>query len=872
MRRMFAMKGSRSVAGRGFVSWLLAVSAVSPARAAVFHSDGGITLWISYDQTGEDGASLQKTLSDSIEETNVLCGPTEEGKKAWSVAVESKASCPTSGTCTGQQKLEGDLRQLARYIYESTDGKHYLRTVYVADRGRSWQSADIQWNMRPNGSAFAARGGWAHAQAQLLLNNAVRTCAHEVLHHEIGHYIYGLFHRYPNGAIKPLDLGCMASGAEKGVEILEPGDRNTVMGRNYPHRFTDHTNAEITVKIDGSPSLELILTGDSASPTRKKSGCQEPFGQDDWTGMIEEHADLEYAHTPGDFSFSCASAGAGTPPCPPSFEVHVVPSDVPFPGAVILLDRSGSMSEVINGRPASEYVQEAGFYLYHSTAPGRFAGSYLFNQDVHEQFPYGLHPTNGPPPIPDFVDAQGATDIAKALETALDDLEAKHQDAGPSGAAIYLMSDGKQTVGDDLWDQVQRANELGIAINAWAFGNADAEVMQEIADSASGSAHFLSEATDAAELKIDLSREVTVGRGYTPIYRYKGPLVKTGTDGRGELYEGSFNLPQGSRQLLVYVMLARTDASRLVLRLQNESGEVVKVAGDDFQKQGRFLGVRIPDVGPGPWRLELRPGGGSSPRAPGVFPIDDVEIVAYTDAPELDAQAWLEPSADPDEPTLKARLRYRYPLAEITVRARIYDGASALTKVELLAGKHGASNYDGVYAAALDLAYLRQRMPGKATMRIDVEFIASTASLPAPRVPYEPGATYASIVRDYQPLSTVAFTAYATILTPLRPRAPKKPSIGTVSCSKRLSPDERMFKAVVKNARPLADQTRVSLGPDIVGRVTDVTTIRRGAPARASRVTIQYTERQRGRSRRDLVLQFGKSLVRKPSAVRLCPP
>ena len=110
----------------------------TPLMAAVIANDGGITLWISYDNLDVAGASLD----DTITEANVLpggfsCDATNTGRSDLGVA-DSPPSCPGgTGSCTGREKIQGDLENLADYIYAGSEGAHYLRRVYVSDGGRA---------------------------------------------------------------------------------------------------------------------------------------------------------------------------------------------------------------------------------------------------------------------------------------------------------------------------------------------------------------------------------------------------------------------------------------------------------------------------------------------------------------------------------------------------------------------------------------------------------------------------------------------------------------------------------------------------------------------------------------------------------------
>ncbi|MFP6654011.1 MAG: hypothetical protein VCB25_00170, partial [Myxococcota bacterium] len=215
------------------------------AQAATVASDGGLTLWVSWDNLDSPGADID----DNITEADLLpggfsCNPTNTGRSAVGTG-NSPASCPASGSCTGRQKVTGDLTNLADYIWQASEGTHYLRRVYVTDEGRAWDSADITWNMGIGGSS-ASGGGWSNTSKQMKMQSAYRTCIHDVLHHELGHYFYNLPDRYLRDEADGYFKGQIGAGSVFNVGVTTR-DINTVMSNNYPHLFVDTQNASITV-------------------------------------------------------------------------------------------------------------------------------------------------------------------------------------------------------------------------------------------------------------------------------------------------------------------------------------------------------------------------------------------------------------------------------------------------------------------------------------------------------------------------------------------------------------------------------------------------------------------------------------------------
>ena len=319
------------------------------------------------------------------------CLSTNTGRSALG-APSSPASCPASGPCTGRDKLTGDIDKFADYIWQSTEGAHYLRRVYVSDEGRSWEHADIKWNIGVGGSS-AAGGGWNNPTRQLTMQSAYRTCIHDVLHHELGHYLYNLPDRYERSG--SYYRGRFGAGTAFNVDGTQR-DTNTVMSNNYPHLFVDTTNAIIgidyTDPATGSAVSGEILTPDlltdadpsNDGPNRAHHNHTNPFAQDEWSLLPERHVDLAGVHDEGAFP----SPGA-IPPVEIVFQENG--DDTPPPGRVLLLDRSGSMSVVTNGVQAVQFVQEAGMFLYHSSDPTDRVATYLYNGAVEELFPYDLY-------------------------------------------------------------------------------------------------------------------------------------------------------------------------------------------------------------------------------------------------------------------------------------------------------------------------------------------------------------------------------------------------------------------------------------------------------------------------------------------------
>ena len=802
-------------------------------HSAIVASDGGITLWISYDNLDTAGASL----ADTITEANVLpggfsCTPTNDGRTAVGAA-NSPASCPGgTGSCTGEEKISGDIESLADYIFQSTEGTHYLRRVYISDEGRAWDSSDIKWNTGIGGSS--APFGWANPGSNMNLQSAYRTCIHDVTHHELGHYMYNLPDRYAraDGYYRGTVPG---SATVIDVDIVGR-DINTVMSNNFPHLFVDTTNATITVDYNqpgpGTTTGEVLtppLLSDADAtndgPDRAHHNHTTPFAQDEWSLLPSRHADLTGIHTEGTF----AAAGAR-----PAVDIVIVGDDEPHPGTALLLDRSGSMGVTTNGISAAQFVQEAGMFLYHSAETGDFVGTFLYNATVEELFPYDVYDATNDLPFASFRTASGLTNIASALESAIDALIAEHGADGANGGEIYLMSDGRQTTGASLWDQVTRANGLGIKIHTFSFGNADTTTMNDIATGSSGSTTPMSERDDAAELKMLMTRKFSTGRGMTPIHVFKGAMRERINLGSTQIFPGQFNVPPKTRDLQFYTFLHLGDASQsLTLQLQAPDGTVFSSPPpDNVAIKGRFNGVKVDKPEPGTWTFFISgvPGSG--------LPSEDIEIAAYADNRELKGNVWIEDITANGVVQLHAQLQFRYPLTEMAVNAAIYASGDRVAVVPMFDDGTSGGDYrgeDGIYSTQINLgdAQLKkllaniERRPNK--LRVEVDFNVSTNSRPAPFAHYETGFTRQMLETDYARGNRADFKAWATGVINLADvdpnRQPKDPRFGgdfTKDPIRTTRGKSGTLRFTMLNARPLASQLRVSLGQGVTAKVSSV--------------------------------------------------
>ncbi|HEY7773422.1 MAG TPA: VWA domain-containing protein [Marinagarivorans sp.] len=815
----------------GFYLAMLATSvlAATTSHGATIAADGGITLYLSYDDATSTGVSW----NSSVIQTDAGCSPTNNARAAQG-APNSPGNCP-SPSCIGRNKLQADIQDFAEYVYQSTHGAHYIRRVYLSDEGRAWNQADVKWSIGSGGSSSPQ--GWAIPFSGINMRNTLRSCIHDVFHHEFGHYFYNLPDRYARSA--GYYQGRIDGGASFPVSV-DTGDPNTVMAGNFPHFFVDTTNAEITVSYTppgGSAVAGEVLTPalladadpDNDGPDRAHHGHNTPFAQDEWSLLPSRHADLTNVHTEGDFDLPDMTAM-------PEPELIFLGEDTPHPGTVLLLDRSGSMGVPTNGVPAVQFVQEAGMYLYHSALPEDYVGTQLYNASVETLFNYEEYDPSNTLPSASFRTAIGLTNIAAALESAIDTLIAEHGEEGAHGGKIVLMSDGVQTTGASLWDQVTRAEENGIEIHTLSFGSADTATMEAIATTTGGEVIAMSEKTDASELKLTMARELSELRGMTPLH-FQKDILKPNADGkRGSIYEGRFHVPPLGRSLQFYAFLEKGNAAEFPLELIDPAGNVFNANPQNVAKMGRLNGVTVHHPKPGTWTFRIN----GSKRLQGQLPSDDFfELVAYTRDLNLDTLLSVTPTDKAGVYTITGQLTHMYPLMNIQATAKVYSGKKLLATLPMIDnGKAGIdpTAKDGQYSTIFDA----RKMDSPQKVRVDIEFKTHSKSTPASAAHYETGTSIKALAEQYAKLLKMPFSAFATDTVVLEKPEQYQPRIVNIEprTPLRAKPGTQGKLVIhVENALFTKKTLRASLGQGIE---TAVVGIEYDKKSFSSRITLSY--------------------------------
>ncbi len=225
---------------------------------------------------------------------------------------------------------------------------------------------------------------------------------------------------------------------------------------------------------------------------------------------------------------------------------------------------------------------------------------------------------------------------------------------------------------------------------------------------------------------------------------------------------------------------------------------------------------------------------------------------------------------------LRAFLTYQYPLTNMKVIAHLYRDGKRVASVRMHDdGENGGDTdqADGVYSAELDMQRLRRKLGFKwlknqygtqnPKMRIDVQYLVSKKSVPAPNHHYETGTRYEDLLEDYRPTQ---FEAWTTQVQSFARKSPK-PVLRRIQPRTVTPGSKYRTKVTVLNARPQADQIRLSLGRGIQAHVDRVYP-RRDRLGVTLRISYRVA-RDALPGRRDLKIQFGDSLLVGKGAVNV---
>jgi|GEM_PF-1352022 len=831
-------------------SGLLPSGFICSVQAASVGADGGITVSLSY------SGDLDHDLVTDNSGNPIL----DSSGHQWQA----------------KDKLEHDLRLFAQHVYEMSEGKHYIRRVLISNEARAWASADIRWDMGP-GTSSATLDGWINSLVHHLnIRRGWRSNIHDVASHEFGHYFYGLSDEYSK------DYGYYSGHFPEEASFpvrVTVGDPITVMNANTPHQFCDHSDHSITIEYT-DPSTGTVVTQaltpaviDDADPANDgpiNEWVNQLYALDGWAVACLNHVDLIGHHTDGvrpaiDFSTM------------PEVELRYVEHEGAVPGRILLLDRSGSMSYEEYGIPASQYVQEAGMFLYHSSEPDDYIGTFAYNHAVDKLFNYDRY--NSASTLTDFLAPTGLTNIHLALKTALDTFAATHGPDHMAGAEIFLMSDGRQTTGEDLWTQVERARDAGVIIHTFSYGDADETTMQNIASETSGENVIMSENDGSLmNLKMGIVKSIAKKRGWTAMYNHFGKLEwKTVTLSNNNLFYStiSFTVPENSKDVKFYLFPESVNVQNYSFSLANPASATFSSSLDNTQQKGRFLGRKVKKPQSGQWTATImasRPIGTTTAYTGPSITQGKVYLLAYIDNQDINAQVWLDTpliSLGKDYPKVPiyASVYNKYRLTKVDVLSRIYDPNGLLiTTVEMSdSGRNGDKvAEDGIYTALFDTAKLNisssaalvayvRRLISRFTIRSC--FTVTESSYPAPRAEYEYGTNYKEVLKSYKPSR---FSAYAETSGGLTQNV-YQPYLDIKLEKPLLFEQGKSFRQWISivNASPSAESLRVNLGQGVRTRVLEADRGEKG-----NRYLVEFAVDQNAwLGKRELSVQFGKTIL-----------
>lgn len=779
---------------------------------------------------------------------------------------------PVNNPATGTQwhakdKLEHDLGLFAQHVFQMTEGKHYLRNILVIDNDRSWANADIRWS-NDAGLSTGALNGWDDRNHRITLRRCFRQNIHEVVSHEFGHYFYGLSDEYLTANASTVDYyqGHFSGTANFTVTIT--GDcTDTIMNNNNPYQFCDaldhsltvnYTNPATAVNVAGEILTSALLAdGNPNNDGPINNWINQPFAIDGWAMAGLNQTDLTGYHTDGVRPpFNAAAV--------PALNIEYVDQVGHAPGRILLLDRSGSMSHETFGIKASQYVQEAGLFLYHSSELTDYIGAFVYNDNTDQLFAYDQYDNNNN--LINFYDPVSLTDIHKALKTALDSLVAEHGEDHVAGGEIFLMSDGRQTTGADLWLQVDRAKDLGVVIHTFSYGDADQAIMDQIASETNGEEFLMSENTDnLMNLKLRVIKSIAKIRGLIPVYENYGPLQKTGVNEKGVEYQKiSFEVPPQCKDLKFYVFPEkRTEGSYEFTMKYDVSGAQVSSVSSQISSRGRFAGQRSKNPGDGKWTVTIS----GDPKYKRL-PSGNVELIAYIDNPEIDGRVWMDQNvmmmtpADKEKLKVYASVFRGYPLTGVKTQVYFTDSSGKQIASVSMAddGKNGDERAgDGIYTGLVD-KYRLIKMSKSLRLNLNARFYILKESIPAPNTEYEPGSDYKKLLKSYKPS---VFEVYADRgITFTRKQFQPSVRLLTLAASKFFRPDKGALKIQMRNAFCNPKSLRAGLGKGVV--VTGVAC--ESMPKGLYTITYQISKTAPLGSR-DLYLQFGAKKLKVKNAI-----
>lgn len=317
---------------------------------------------------------------------------------------------------------------------------------------------------------------------------------------------------------------------------------------------------------------------------------------------------------------------------------HFTGDGQPVNDALVLLDKSGSMGfqhpAFEDGPTALEAASQSAASFHNAVRDDRLVGVLAFDSSVTEVVPYG--PKEEEIEAPELVEG-GSTDLCAAIREGADAIKAvaPTTDFGP-GQQI-LLSDGRPTtIGCESDAEVLAAaldaclggvNGLGVATNTIAFGDADRELLRQVADVCGAESTALMVATSPLmiegeiehrstplQIRTALSRSGQMARNYDEILHRSSHVASPRDD--------EFIVAPGTSEVMVEWMgdgfrhLSAGDFEGILCTFNTLNYQLIAPDGDVIENseipvegEQSYLTktIRIASPEPGLWRARITP-------------------------------------------------------------------------------------------------------------------------------------------------------------------------------------------------------------------------------------------------------------------------
>ena len=587
---------------------------------------------------------------------------------------------PEPLTVQDQVRYCGAAEEWSRRIWEVTDGSHHIYQVHFYsgydDKPPSTAVFWQRWKGTPNAnncakcfSMFDTQKGCAkdfafengELVARLGCLGEGQVCSSEdpadqrtatclvngepfatptaevgwVLAHENAHSHYNLLDEYvpdSSSATYRLYHVCVGEQGNQGTE------QTSLMAKRLRNHWCDkdtHVSERPVRNFEG----EIVLDG-SGQPFM----AQNPSHPDGaWIDALESDwqiHDLEYSgsydNVPDFPGLPIPHLETGNPV--PFCVWHFQGDGQPVNDALVLLDKSGSMGfrhpAFNDGPTALEAAAKSARSFYNWLRDDRLGGILAFDTGVIDLVPYG--PKEGDTPAID-VSHGGNTDLCGAIRTGADMVKAEAPTADFGGGQQILLSDGRPTVGgcntdaEVLLAAMDACNGglegIGVATNTVAFGDADRELLRQVAEVCGAQTTALLVPTSEIEIEGQIEQRATPLQVRTTLSRsgrfarnYHEVLNRDAT--LSEMRDDPFVVPPGTSDLAVewmgdgfeHVFLSDQNVidcrfERLNFQLVRPNGTIVSQSDvpvpDEDTDQSRTIRVSAPAAGT--WQARIVP-------------------------------------------------------------------------------------------------------------------------------------------------------------------------------------------------------------------------------------------------------------------------